>query len=58
MDSQDHISFLEGKKKKKEIGATTFVECSALNGTNVQVVFEEALERALGFHEKKRCSIL
>ena len=54
----NQISYSDGKKKKKEIGATSFVECSALDGTNVQVVFEEALQCAVGLCNKRRCAIL
>lgn len=51
------ISYQNGCRIAKQIGASYFVECSALNGTNVIEVFTRAAETALGLR-KKLCVIL
>ena len=36
------VSFTLGQKKSKEVGAASFIECSALERTNVELVFQTA----------------
>ncbi|XP_057373040.1 ras-related C3 botulinum toxin substrate 1-like isoform X2 [Daphnia carinata] len=54
---EDIISYRNGCHTAKQIGATYFVECSALNGTNVIEIFTKAAETALGLR-RKPCIIL
>jgi Ras-related C3 botulinum toxin substrate 1 len=42
------VSYDEGMQMAMEIGAAKYVECSAMTGKNVKVVFEEALRSVLG----------
>ncbi|XP_041974228.1 ras-like GTP-binding protein RhoL [Aricia agestis] len=44
---EDVVTTHEGKQLKKRIRAAQFVECSALERTNVHQVFEEAVRAAL-----------
>eukprot|EP00792_Barthelona_sp_PAP020_P007250 TRINITY_DN3131_c1_g3_i2.p1 TRINITY_DN3131_c1_g3~~TRINITY_DN3131_c1_g3_i2.p1 ORF type:complete len:199 (-),score=58.07 TRINITY_DN3131_c1_g3_i2:62-658(-) len=43
------ISMAEGNEKAKEIGALTYVECSALKCIGVKNVFDEAIAAAINF---------
>ena len=58
------ITYAQGLKLKKDIGAVKYVECSALTQEGVRGVFNEAVKAVLQPTEKpktrrrKRCSIL
>jgi GTPase SAR1 family protein len=59
---QTPITFEQGEKLRKEIGAIKYIECSALRNQGVKDVFTEAIRLVL-FGVKKpttetRCSIL
>ena len=63
--NENPITFEEGSNLAKEIGATKFIECSALTQENLQNVFMEAISCGLGEYnienKKKKqnnCNIL
>jgi GTPase SAR1 family protein len=41
------ITFKDGNKLKRDIGAIKYMECSALNGEGIQAIFDEAVKAAL-----------
>ena len=50
------ISYTQGLKMQKDIGAVRYVECSALTGKGVKTVFDQAIQVALStrVHPVKR----
>jgi Ras-related C3 botulinum toxin substrate 1 len=48
------ITSQQGEAKAKEIGATKYVECSAISQKGVKGVFEDAIRAALGEIEKPK----
>ena len=59
---QSPITYVQGLRMQKDIGAVKYVECSAMTQKNLKCVFDEAVRAALGPQkgEKKhsKCSIL
>lgn len=55
------VSAAEGRQKAREIGAEYFVECSAVTGIGVNLVFRKAALAARRYHERigqrKNCAI-
>jgi len=47
------ISYSEAEKLSKEIGASSYVECSALTQKNLSLVFEEACKAVFADHTQK-----
>jgi Ras family protein A len=47
------LGILQGKKMAHKIGAMEYVECSALTGEGVQLVFEQASKAALRYQIKR-----
>ena len=57
------ISYADGLKLAKDIGAYAYIECSALRGKKVTTVFETAARAVIAPKEprkprKTRCSIM
>ena len=56
------VSKIDGLKLQKEIGATKYVECSAITSTGVKTVFDEAIRSVWNQTEKPRkkksCTVL
>ncbi len=44
---QEPISTPQGEQMRRDIGAVAYVECSALTGKGVKLVFDEAVRAAL-----------
>lgn len=57
-DSKKCVTEIEGKKMKKKIGATAFVECSAKNKDRLTEVFEQAVKSARKLSKYQQCKIL
>ena len=59
---QSPITYVQGLRMQKDIGAVKYVECSAMTQKNLKCVFDEAVRAALGPQkaEKKhrKCSVL
>ena len=51
------ISYRQGLRRQREIGAARYIECSAKTLRNVKMVFDEATRVALKIHTKSICSI-
>ena len=58
---QSPITYAQGLRMQKNIGAVKYVECSAVTQKNLQLVFEEAVRTVLGpqkVEKHTKCSIL
>ena len=59
------ITYTQGLKTQKDIGAVRYVECSALTGKGVKTVFDQAIQVALSTRvhplkpeKTKKCTLL
>ncbi|MCO5597324.1 hypothetical protein L7F22_051400 [Adiantum nelumboides] len=52
------ISYAQGNQMARDIGATRYMECSALSQVGLKGVFDEAIRSVLKSKKRKNCTIL